>query len=197
MKPTDVAGASAVESILRESSDVHAAAVATLAEPVAAVAAAVSQALRGGGRVLLCGNGGSAADAQHIAAELAGRLRREREALPALALTVNASVITAVANDYGYEHVFSRQVEAVGRRGDVLIGISTSGSSPNVVRALEVGRSRDLVTVCLVGESGGDAEHHCDHVIRAPSKDTQRIQEIHILVGHAVCELVERGMVGD
>lgn len=185
----------AVEEILRESSEVHARSVDALATSIATIAAAVEKALAGGGKVLLCGNGGSAADAQHIAAELAGRLRRERRALPALALTVNSSVLTAVANDYGYENVFARQVEALGRPGDVLIGITTSGSSSNVVRALEAGRSAGLVTACFVGERGGEAERHSDHVLRVPSSDTQRIQEIHILAGHAICELVERGMV--
>jgi D-sedoheptulose 7-phosphate isomerase len=185
-----------VQEILSESSEVHARAASTIAEPVAAIAAAISRALDAGGKILLCGNGGSAADAQHIAAELAGRLRRERRALPALALTVNPSVLTAVANDYGYASVFSRQVEALGRPGDVLIGISTSGASENVVSALKAGRAAGLVTVCLVGEAGGSAEEHCEHVVRAPSSDTQRIQEVHIAVGHAICELVERKLVG-
>lgn len=195
MDRSERTGRAAVEEILRESSGVHERAALVLAEPIADVAAAVANAFQRGGKVLLCGNGGSAADAQHIAAELAGRLRRDRAALPALALTVNPSVLTAVANDYGYENVFSRQVEALGRPGDVLIGISTSGSSVNVVRALEVARSAGLVTVCLIGKQGGPIEEHCDHVLRAPSSDTQRIQEIHILAGHAICELVERGMV--
>ena len=186
-----------VQAILRESSEVHARAAATVADSAVAIAAVISDALDRGAKILLCGNGGSAADAQHIAAELAGRLRRERKALPALALTVNASVLTAVANDYGYESVFARQVEALGRPGDVLIGISTSGSSRNVVRALEAGRSAGLITVCLVGEEGGAAEEHCDHALRAPSVDTQRIQEVHIAVGHAICELVELRLVGD
>ena len=186
----------AVQEILRESAEVHARAAASVDDSAAAIAAVISDALESGGKILLCGNGGSAADAQHIAAELAGRLRRERRALPAVALTVNASVLTAVANDYGYESVFARQVEALGRKGDVLIGISTSGSSPNVVRALEVGRSGGLVTVCLVGEEGGAAEQHCEYALRAPSGDTQRIQEVHIAVGHAICELVERRLVG-
>ena len=137
------------------------------------------------------GNGGSAADAQHLAAELAGRLRRERRGLPAVALTVNSSILTAVSNDYGYDMVFARQVEALGRPGDVLVGISTSGSSPNIVRALEHGRAEGLTTVGFMGQRDGDMQKHCDLIVRAPSDDTQRIQEIHIAVGHAVCELVE------
>jgi D-sedoheptulose 7-phosphate isomerase len=146
--------------------------------------------------VLLCGNGGSAADAQHIAAELAGRLRRERAGLPAIALTVNPSVLTAVSNDYGYEMVFARQVDALGRKGDVLIGISTSGTSPNVVRALEAARARGMATIGLMGERGGPMEAHCDVAVAAPSSDTQRIQEIHIVVGHAICEIVESELFG-
>jgi D-sedoheptulose 7-phosphate isomerase len=186
--------AARVAAMMRESADVHARAAETVARATAEAARAISEALDAGGKVLLCGNGGSAADAQHIAAELAGRLRRERRALPAIALTVNASVLTAVSNDYGYERVFARQVEALGRPGDVLVGISTSGGSPNVVRALTAARAAGLVTIGLTGEGGGAMEALCDHVVRAPSSDTQRIQEIHIAVGHAICEIVESGL---
>ncbi len=196
MEAVDRQAAARVAEILRESAETHAKAAETLSEGAALVAAVVHDALEAGGKVLLCGNGGSAADAQHLAAELAGRLRRERRGLSAVALTVNASVLTAVSNDYGYEMVFARQVEALGRPGDVLVGISTSGSSPNVVRALEHGRAAGLVTVGLIGDRGGDMEAHCDHVLRAPSSDTQRIQEIHIAVGHAICELVEARIAG-
>jgi len=177
--------------MLRESAATHKAAAERLPGEVAAVADLLSVTLEGGGKVLLCGNGGSAADAQHLAAELQGRLRRERRGLAVLALTVNASTLTAVSNDYGYEMVFARQVEALGRPGDVLVGISTSGASANVVKALEVARSAGMSTVGLMGEHGGPMREHCDHVIEAPSTDTQRIQEIHIAVGHAICELVE------
>jgi len=187
----------AIERIFRESSDALARAADSIPAQAAEAASIVVRAMRAGAKVLLCGNGGSAADAQHIAAELAGRLRRERRGLPALALTVNASVLTAVSNDYGYEAVFARQVEAVGSEGDVLIGISTSGSSPNVVRALEEARTRGLATIGLMGELGGPMEDHCDVAIKAPSRDTQRIQEIHIAVGHAVCETVESELFGD
>jgi len=180
-----------VEDILRRSAATHSAAAERLPGQVAGVADLVSAALEGGGKVLLCGNGGSAADAQHLAAELQGRLRRERRGLAALALTVNPSTLTAVSNDYGYEMVFARQVEALGRPGDVLVGISTSGASANVVKALKVARSAGMSTVGLMGERGGPMCEHCDHVIMAPSADTQRIQEIHIAVGHAICELVE------
>jgi D-sedoheptulose 7-phosphate isomerase len=187
----------AIERIFLESSEALARAAEAIAPQVADAAALVVRTLRDGGTVLLCGNGGSAADAQHIAAELAGRLRRERPGLPALALTVNPSVLTAVSNDYGYEAVFARQVEALGSEGDVLVGISTSGSSPNVVRALEEARSRGLATIGFMGELGGAMEKHCDVAIRAPSRDTQRVQEIHIAAGHAVCETVESELFGD
>jgi D-sedoheptulose 7-phosphate isomerase len=185
-----------VEEIFRQSSEAHGRAAATLGAVVAEAAALVVAAFRNGAKVLLCGNGGSAADAQHIAAELAGRLRRERDGLPAVALTVNPSVLTAVSNDYGYEKVFARQVEALGRSGDVLIGISTSGSSPNVVRALEAARKLGITTIGLMGERRGPMESHCDVAVAAPSTDTQRIQEIHIVVGHAICEIVESELFG-
>lgn len=185
-----------VREIFRESSEAHARASATLAPSVADAAAVVVDALQSGAKVLLCGNGGSAADAQHIAAELAGRLRRERAGLPAVALTVNPSVLTAVSNDYGYDMVFARQVEALGRAGDVLIGISTSGGSPNVLRALEAARARGMKTVGLLGERGAEMGPLCDVSVAAPSSDTQRIQEIHIAVGHAICEIVESELFG-
>ncbi len=180
-----------MRAVLNDSSAALARAAGELPEIGAAVAAVLVEAIEGGGKILFCGNGGSAADAQHLAAELAGRLRLERRALPAVALTVNASTLTAVANDYGYEAVFARQVEALGKPGDVLIGISTSGSSPNVVAALKTAKLSGLVTVGFLGLKGGAMEEFCDHSLRAPSEDTQRIQEIHIAVGHAICEIVE------
>jgi D-sedoheptulose 7-phosphate isomerase len=152
--------------------------------------------LRAGNKVLLCGNGGSAADAQHIAAELAGRLRLERGGLPAVALTVNPSVMTALANDYGYDMVFARQVEALAVRGDVLIGISTSATSPNVLRALEAARDRGVVTIGLAGRDPDEMAALCDHIIAVPDGDTQRVQEIHIAAGHAICEIVESTLFG-
>jgi D-sedoheptulose 7-phosphate isomerase len=191
MTSPDLKAVEKVASIMRESAEIHLKAADEVAESAADVARAIHRALQAGGKILLCGNGGSAADAQHLAAELAGRLRRERRGLPAIALTVNASVLTAVSNDYGYDMVFARQVEALGRPGDVLVGISTSGSSPNVVRALERGRAEGLTTVGFMGRNDGAMQEHCDLIVRAPSDDTQRIQEIHITVGHAVCELVE------
>jgi D-sedoheptulose 7-phosphate isomerase len=182
---------------LEESAAVLVRAAEAIAGDVSRAAGLVTEALGKGSKVLLCGNGGSAADAQHIAAELAGRLRIERRGLPALALTVNPSVLTALANDYGYEMVFARQVQALGLPGDILIGISTSGSSANVVKALAEARTSGLATIGFMGEAGGAMEAHCDVVIKAPSRDTQRIQEVHIAVGHALCETVEQELFRD
>lgn len=184
-------GVSRVRRIFRESAEAQIKASDAVADEVARAATAVAEALRAGGKILLCGNGGSAADAQHIAAELAGRLRKERAGLPAIALTVNPSVMTALSNDYGYEKVFSRQVEALAREGDVVVGISTSGTSANVTEALRAAVDRGAVTIGLTGNSGGDMEAYCTHIIRVPVDDTQRVQEVHIVVGHAICEIVE------
>jgi D-sedoheptulose 7-phosphate isomerase len=161
---------------------------------VVQVAAVITETLRQGHKVLLFGNGGSAADAQHIAAELVGRYRRERPVWPALALTVNTSSLTAVGNDYSFETVFSRQVEALGCRGDVANGISTSGNSVNVLRALHTARPKGLVTVGLTGRSGGKMKGASDYCICVSSDETARIQEGHILVGHIVCEIVEQAL---
>ena len=146
---------------------------------------------RNQGKVLLCGNGGSAADAQHIAAELSGRFNFDREPLFAEALHVNSSFITAVANDYGYDQVFSRMVKAAGRAGDVLIGISTSGNSPNVVNAVREANALGMKTVALTGETGGRLDEISQVCIKVPSSDTARIQEAHIMIGHILCEAVE------
>lgn len=154
---------------------------------------AMVAALAAGGQVLLCGNGGSASDAQHIAAELVGRFgKKERRAINAEALTVNTSSITAIANDWGYDRIFERQVEAKGKKGDVIIGISTSGGSPNILHALSMGRSMGLVTIGLTGADRDSAiADLCDHCIFIPSTSTPRIQEAHILIGHAWCEYIE------
>ena len=189
-------GADRVRAVFAESARAHEVAAESLCDVIAAAATALTNALRAGNKVLLCGNGGSAADAQHIAAELAGRLRLERGGLPAIALTTNPSVMTALANDYGYDIVFARQVEALGREGDVLIGISTSGRSANVVKALETARAAGLVTVGLVGQDTGQMGGLCDHLIAVPVQDTQRIQEIHIAAGHAMCEIIESALFG-
>ncbi|MBM3269291.1 MAG: D-sedoheptulose 7-phosphate isomerase [Candidatus Sericytochromatia bacterium] len=143
-------------------------------------------------KVLLCGNGGSAADAQHLAAELVSRFRVERRALPAIALTTDSSILTAIANDYDYERVFARQVEALGQPGDILVGISTSGNSRNVVAAMRIARDRGMCRIALLGSGGGAAAALADLAIVVSSADTPRIQEAHIAIGHILCELVER-----
>jgi len=147
--------------------------------------------LQDGGKVLVFGNGGSAADAQHLAGELVGRFVRERRGLAAMALTTDSTIVTAVANDYGFEHVFRRQVEAHGRAGDVAIGISTSGRSANVLHALRAARERDLVTVGLTGRGGGEVAPLVDHLIDVPHPETARIQEVHAMVVHVLCQVIE------
>jgi D-sedoheptulose 7-phosphate isomerase len=156
------------------------------------IAIRMSEALLAGRKVFWCGNGGSAADAQHLAAELVGRFRRERRGLASMALSTNTSILTAIGNDYGYEHVFRRQVEALCVAGDVLVGISTSGNSPNVCSALKAAREQGAFTVAFTGATGGDAANLADAVIRIPSKDTARIQEGHILCGHMICDWIEQ-----
>ena len=152
---------------------------------------------RNRGKVLLCGNGGSAADAQHIAAELSGRFNLDREPLFAEALHVNSSFVTAVANDYGYDQIFSRMVKAAGRAGDVLIGISTSGNSPNVVHAVREANALGMITVAFTGESGGRLAEISQVCIKVPSSDTARIQEAHIMIGHILCEAVEEELFSE
>jgi D-sedoheptulose 7-phosphate isomerase len=156
----------------------------------------MAESVAGGGRVLTFGNGGSAADAQHLAGELVGRYLRDRRALSAIALTTDPSVITAVANDMGYEAVFRRQVEAHGRAGDVAVGISTSGRSPNVVAALAAAREHGLVTVALTGGGGGYLAGRVDYLIDVPTTSTPRIQEVHGMVVHLLCEIVEEAIAG-
>jgi D-sedoheptulose 7-phosphate isomerase len=144
-----------------------------------------------GHRVYFCGNGGSAADAQHLAAEFSGRFYKNRLALPAEALHCNTSYITAVANDFGYEQVYSRLVEGIGQKGDVLIGLSTSGNSPNILEACKMAITKEMVVVAMTGDSGGKMADHCHYLMDVPSVDTPRIQESHIMIGHIICELVE------
>ena len=147
--------------------------------------------LKAGGKILLCGNGGSAADAQHIAAELTGRYKTERGALVGIALTTDTSALTAIGNDYGYEFVFSRQLEALGREGDLLIAISTSGNSGNVVKALELARKIGIKTIGLSGRTGGAMNELCELNLVVPSNDTPRIQEMHIMIGHIICQAID------
>jgi len=164
---------------------------------VAQVATQIVKSLRAGGKVFFFGNGGSAADAQHLAAEFTGRYLKQRRALPALALHANSSSLTAIGNDYGFEFVFARQLEALGKEGDVAIGISTSGNSANVLRALEVAKSKSIYTVALAGASGGAMKKLADCTLCIPSDETPRIQECHILTGHLICEIVEQILFED
>jgi D-sedoheptulose 7-phosphate isomerase len=152
------------------------------------------EAIRRGNKVMFAGNGGSAADAQHLAAELVGKLAYDRPGLPAISLTTDTSILTAVGNDYGYDEVFRRQIEALGVAGDVLVAISTSGRSRSVLRALEVARAKRIATVGMTGQSGGDMLGLCDVCLRIPSTDTQKIQEAHIVLGHIFCCIIERAM---
>jgi D-sedoheptulose 7-phosphate isomerase len=160
-------------------------------EPVIRAAAAVRAAHAAGGKLLIFGNGGSAADAQHMAAEIVGRFQREREALAALALSTDTSILTAVANDDSFDRVFARQIEALGRRGDVALGISTSGDSPSVVRGLDTARGRGLTTIALTGRDGGVIGRAADVHVNVPDESTARIQEVHRTLIHAICELIE------
>jgi D-sedoheptulose 7-phosphate isomerase len=166
------------------------------AEEIARAEGLLTSSLARGGTVLLCGNGGSAADAQHLAAELTGRFLRERPGLPAVALTTDSSALTAIGNDYGFDRIFARQVEALGRPGDVLIAITTSGSSLNVLQAIHAARARQLSVIGLLGRDGGAARALCDVALVVESGVTARVQEVHILVGHILCEAVDRVLAG-
>lgn len=164
---------------------------ATLQAQLIAAANAAIQCLKNGGKILLAGNGGSAADAQHIAGEFVSRFAFDRPGLPAIALTVDTSILTAIGNDYGYEKLFARQVQALGQRGDLFIGYSTSGKSPNILRAFEEARALGLVCIGLTGNRGGPMHAMCDHLMEVPSADTPKIQEGHLVLGHILCGLVE------
>ncbi|MFQ5632865.1 MAG: SIS domain-containing protein [bacterium] len=154
------------------------------------------KALQNGKKLLFCGNGGSAADSQHIAAEFVSKYKRNRRALPAIALTVDTSILTSGGNDFGYEYIFSRQVEALGQEGDVLFAISTSGNSPNVLIAVEEAKKKGIVTVGFTGESGGKLSDLVDLSFNVPSSDTARIQEVHITAAHALCDIIEQELCG-
>jgi D-sedoheptulose 7-phosphate isomerase len=194
---TDDVAEALVRERLRESGAVIAALLESDAPArVAEAAAVVAEAIAAGGKLLTFGNGGSAADAQHIAAELVGRYVLDRAALPAVALAENSSTVTAVANDYSYEEVFKRHVEGLGRPGDVALGISTSGGSENVVRGLAAARERGLRTIAFTGASGGRLAAAADICVRVPSDDTPHVQEGHTVLAHALCELVERACAG-
>jgi D-sedoheptulose 7-phosphate isomerase len=159
------------------------------------IAEVVTGALRAGNKLLIAGNGGSAADAQHIAAEIVGRYKQDRPAYAALALTTDTSALTAIANDYGFEQVFARQVEGLGRPGDILLVLSTSGRSPNILAALKAARQRGLITIGFTGAAGTALGALCDHLLVAPSDDTAVIQQIHLTLAHGICETIERALV--
>ena len=161
-----------------------------------ATVAAMVTALKNGNHIYFCGNGGSAADAQHLAAEFSGRFYKDREALPAEALHCNTSYLTAVANDYSYDVIFARLIKGIGKKGDFLVGLSTSGNSANIVKAFEVCREKGIITVGFTGETGGKMKDLSDYLINVPSKNTPRIQESHIMLGHIICELVEEQYFG-
>jgi D-sedoheptulose 7-phosphate isomerase len=159
------------------------------------IAAVVIAALRAGNKLLIIGNGGSAADAQHIAAEIVGRYKQDRPAYAAVALTTDTSALTAIANDYGFEKVFARQIEGLGRRGDVLLALSTSGRSPNILAALRTARERGLVTIAFTGSRGEALGTHCDHLLVAPTDDTPVVQQIHLVLAHGICGEIEQTMM--
>ncbi len=187
---------SQISDLLSASIDVKKSALAdeALLQRTQDVVEVLTRAFQGGNKVLFCGNGGSAADAQHLAAEFSGRFYKDRTPLPAEALHVNTSYITAVANDYGYDVVYSRMIEGVGQKGDVLVSFSTSGNSVNILKAMEAARGRGMVNVAFTGISGGKMKDFADHLLNMPSTDTPRIQEGHITFGHIICQLVEEGL---
>ena len=162
-----------------------------LIDTTAEIATQMVKALRNGNRIYFCGNGGSAADAQHLAAEFSGRFYTDRDALPAEALHCNTSYLTAVANDYSYDVVYARLIKGIGTKGDFLVGLSTSGNSGNILKAFEVARDKGIITVGFTGETGGKMKELSDYLLNVPSKDTPRIQESHIMLGHIICQLVE------
>lgn len=185
-----------MKEIINNTLDQHAALVETVRAQISDHIAQVADLLIGcyerGRTLFLCGNGGSAADAQHIAAEFTGRFLRKRKPLPAVALTTDTSAMTAISNDFGFESIFERQLRALAREGDVLLAISTSGNSPNVVNALQAAREIGCVTIALTGHDGGQMKDCADHLLVVPSTETPRIQELHIVVGHILCDLVDR-----
>jgi D-sedoheptulose 7-phosphate isomerase len=192
MAPPALDPVAQVRATLEASARVKAAVAAQLAEPIARAGEWVAACYRAGGKTLLFGNGGSASDAQHLAAEWTGKLGPDRKALPSLALSANTSEGTAIGNDYGFERVFSRLIEAHGRAGDVAIAISTSGNSPNVIQAVAEAKRRGLRTIGLLGKGGGKLAPLVELPLVVPSDDTQRIQECHIAIGHTIAELVDR-----
>ena len=184
-----------VKQLLKTSGDLKHQVAETLSEEILYAAHSIRDCLSAGGKLLLMGNGGSAADSQHIAAELIGRFKKERKAIPALALTVDSSSLTALGNDYGFESIFSRQIEALANSNDAIIGISTSGNSKNIIRALNLARKIGAKTIGLMGNTGGSMKDCVDIGIIVPSNDTARIQEVHITIGHIICEIIEQDLI--
>ena len=183
-----------VKNFLYSSAELKKTVADTLSGDILTVANDVQSCLQKGGKLILMGNGGSAADSQHIAAELIGRFKKERRAMPAIALTVDTSSLTALGNDYGFDTIFERQIEALAQKNDAVIGISASGNSENVVRALKKANAIGAKTIGLVGNNGGKIKEVADLSIVVPSNDTARIQEVHITIGHIICELIEEDL---
>lgn len=183
----------AIKNIIQHSIDVKSKVLEseTLITSIDEIVSLIVSAFQNGNKVLFCGNGGSAADAQHLAAEFSGRFYTDREALPAEALHTNTSYLTAVANDYSYDVVYSRLIKGIGKKGDVLVGLSTSGNSKNIIKAFETAKEKGMTTIGFTGETGGLMKMCSDFLINVPSNDTPRIQESHILIGHIICQLVE------
>jgi len=186
-----------VESSIRSSIDAKQKLLPQCGESIATAGERLVEVVQAGGKIMFCGNGGSAADSQHLAAELVGHLRLDRRPLPALALTTDSSALTAIGNDYEFKDIFMRQVQALGRSGDALIGISTSGNSKNVLDAMEAAKKMNIATIGLLGRGGGKIAPICDHAIIVPGDDTQRAQECHILIGHIWMEMIERSVMGE
>jgi D-sedoheptulose 7-phosphate isomerase len=182
-----------IKNIIQSSIDVKQRVIQNqeLLTTVSKVVDVITTSLKNGGRIYFCGNGGSAADAQHLAAEFSGRFYTDRKALPAEALHCNTSYLTAVANDYSYDVVYARLIDGIGSKGDVLVGLSTSGNSTNIVKAFEVAKQKGMTTIGFTGAAGGTMKSLSDHLINIPSNDTPRIQESHIMIGHIICQLVE------
>ncbi len=185
-----------IARILRSSARVHDETAAIICDEIARAARLIIDSLGNGGKLALCGNGGSAADAQHIAAELVGRFQMERRPLPAIALTTDSSILTSLSNDYGFSDVFSKQVEALLVAGDVLIALTTSGNSPNCLEAVRVAREHGVTTIAMTGAGGGQIAQQVDVALIVPHEQTARIQETHITIAHALCELVEEALCG-
>ena len=183
-----------VKNLLNISADLKKTVAETLSSEILDAAQKIQDRLESGGKLMLMGNGGSAADAQHIAAELVGRFKKERKAMPALALTVDTSSLTALGNDYGFDTIFERQVEALTNKNDAVIGISTSGNSENIIRAVNKANSMGAFTIGLLGNNGGKLKDAVNLPIIIPSNDTARIQEVHITIGHIICEIIEEDL---